>query len=130
MTRDTYSVWKRGCQKISKPGMLFKNRVPSGLPLYISVCVLALGERGSLGYQEPMQRCWKPRGTQQIGLNTINTANCAIFLKATSSWLQCLFIGLFLLNITIIIFFKFVYIIKIYLSPLRIRVNNGRRKII
>lgn len=82
MTRDTYSVWKRGCQKISTPGMLLKNRVPSGLPLYIYV---TLGERGSLGYQEPMQRCWKLKGTQQIGLNTINTANCSIFLKATSS---------------------------------------------
>ena len=65
MKRDTYSVWERGCQEISKHFPLLKNGILDGFCVCVCVCVcmcvLAMGYRGALVHKKLVQRCWEHR---------------------------------------------------------------------
>ena len=68
MERDTYSVWERGCQEISKHFLLLKKmEFLMGSPcvcVCVCVCVLAMGYRGALVHKKPVQRCWEHRANR------------------------------------------------------------------
>lgn len=89
MKRDTYSVWERGCQEISKHFLLLKNGILDGFSMCVCVCVYWPWGTGA-----PLcirSQCKGVGDTEQIGLITTNTARLSVLLRATLNWLQCFF---------------------------------------
>ena len=93
MERDTYSVWERGCQEISKHFLLLKKmEFLMGSPcVCVCVCVCVCWPWGTGVPLCIRSQCKGAGNTEQIGLITTNTARFSVLLRATLNWLQCLF---------------------------------------
>lgn len=81
-------VWKRVCQETPKHNILLKNRVPSGLLLYVYLWVYTgIGVEGLPYTSGASVNSLSAYGNmEQMALITTNADNVWILLKATLSW--------------------------------------------